>query len=194
MYETHIPQNQSDAAPTYRLKISLLQTSIKNVFPQLFLTSTPCFTDIVMFATPWSTGRLFHSHCHWFKSTCSSGLSRLGLCGVRARCRKHFSPAARGLTVRWCHLSSCCPSGELVLMKCFVCFQALARNKHLGTGKYSWQFFQAYCNSKLCNVLFTHELAKRLKGTNVTCYSVHPGESLRPADVHVLTVKLHVMC
>lgn len=54
-------------------------------------------------------------------------------------------------------------------------FDALAANKDLGTGKYSWQFFQAYCNSKLCNVLFTHELAKRLKGSNVTCYSVHPG-------------------
>ncbi|KAM9341316.1 dehydrogenase/reductase SDR family member 13-like [Symphorus nematophorus] len=54
-------------------------------------------------------------------------------------------------------------------------FEALSANRHLGTGRYSWQFFQAYCSSKLCNVLFTHELAKRLKGTNVTCYSVHPG-------------------
>ncbi|XP_028994436.1 dehydrogenase/reductase SDR family member 13-like [Betta splendens] len=53
--------------------------------------------------------------------------------------------------------------------------EALAASKHLGTGTYSWQFFQAYCNSKLCNVLFTHELAKRLNGTNVTCYCVHPG-------------------
>ncbi|XP_076024008.1 dehydrogenase/reductase SDR family member 13-like [Genypterus blacodes] len=33
----------------------------------------------------------------------------------------------------------------------------------------------AYCDSKLCNVLFTHELAKRLQGTQVTCYSLHPG-------------------
>ncbi|XP_041669101.1 dehydrogenase/reductase SDR family member 13-like [Cheilinus undulatus] len=56
-----------------------------------------------------------------------------------------------------------------------VDFDVLAMNKDLGTGRYSWQFFHAYCNSKLCNVLFTHELAKRLKGTNVTCYSVHPG-------------------
>ncbi|XP_030648439.1 dehydrogenase/reductase SDR family member 13-like [Chanos chanos] len=54
-------------------------------------------------------------------------------------------------------------------------FDALIANKDLGTGRYSWQFFHAYCNSKLCNVLFTHELAKRLKGTNVTCYCVHPG-------------------
>ncbi|KAL0994183.1 hypothetical protein UPYG_G00118850 [Umbra pygmaea] len=54
-------------------------------------------------------------------------------------------------------------------------FDSLNTNKHLGTGRYSWQFFNAYCNSKLCNVLFNHELAKRLKGTAVTCYIVHPG-------------------
>ena len=29
--------------------------------------------------------------------------------------------------------------------------------------------------SKLCNVLFTHELSRRLDGTGVTCYSLHPG-------------------
>lgn len=34
---------------------------------------------------------------------------------------------------------------------------------------------QAYCNSKLCNVLFTHALAKRLEGTGVTANTVHPG-------------------
>lgn len=55
-------------------------------------------------------------------------------------------------------------------------FDSLIATKDLGSGRYSWQFFQAYCNSKLCNVLFTHELAKRMKGTNVTCYSVHPGK------------------
>ncbi|XP_044023680.1 dehydrogenase/reductase SDR family member 13-like [Siniperca chuatsi] len=62
---------------------------------------------------------------------------------------------------------------------------ALVANKHLGTGRYSWQFFKAYCNSKLCNVLFTHELAKRLKGTNVTCYSVHPGVVRTELSRHV---------
>lgn len=33
----------------------------------------------------------------------------------------------------------------------------------------------AYCHSKLANILFTKELAKRLKGSGVTTYSVHPG-------------------
>ncbi|XP_017658413.1 retinol dehydrogenase 12 isoform X2 [Nannospalax galili] len=33
----------------------------------------------------------------------------------------------------------------------------------------------AYCHSKLANVLFTRELAKRIQGTGVTTYAVHPG-------------------
>ncbi|XP_017536496.2 retinol dehydrogenase 11 isoform X1 [Manis javanica] len=33
----------------------------------------------------------------------------------------------------------------------------------------------AYCHSKLANILFTQELARRLKGTGVTTYSLHPG-------------------
>ncbi|XP_070572840.1 retinol dehydrogenase 11-like [Ptychodera flava] len=34
---------------------------------------------------------------------------------------------------------------------------------------------KAYSNSKLCNVLFTHQLAKVLKGTGVSAFSLHPG-------------------
>jgi len=34
---------------------------------------------------------------------------------------------------------------------------------------------EAYCQSKLANILFTKELATRLKGTGVTAYSLHPG-------------------
>ncbi|XP_004612475.1 retinol dehydrogenase 11 [Sorex araneus] len=33
----------------------------------------------------------------------------------------------------------------------------------------------AYCHSKLANILFTRELARRIKGSGVTTYSVHPG-------------------
>lgn len=33
----------------------------------------------------------------------------------------------------------------------------------------------AYCNSKLANILFTRELAKRLKGTKITVNCLHPG-------------------
>lgn len=35
--------------------------------------------------------------------------------------------------------------------------------------------FKAYCRSKLYNILFTRELARRLAGTGVTAQSQHPG-------------------
>ncbi|KAJ8348685.1 hypothetical protein SKAU_G00272740 [Synaphobranchus kaupii] len=54
-------------------------------------------------------------------------------------------------------------------------FNCLSTHKELGVGDSGFQMFTLYCHSKLCNVLFTHELAKRLQGTSVTCYSLHPG-------------------
>ncbi|XP_008277074.1 dehydrogenase/reductase SDR family member 13 [Stegastes partitus] len=54
-------------------------------------------------------------------------------------------------------------------------FPLLASKKDLVPGQSTWHNFQAYCHSKLCNVLFTRELANRLQGTNVTCYTLHPG-------------------
>jgi retinol dehydrogenase-12 len=35
--------------------------------------------------------------------------------------------------------------------------------------------FGAYCISKLCNLLFTYELARRMGGTGVTVNALHPG-------------------
>lgn len=55
-------------------------------------------------------------------------------------------------------------------------FPLLASNKDLVSGQSTWHNFKAYSNSKLCNVLFTRELANRLEGTSVTCYSLHPGQ------------------
>ncbi len=43
------------------------------------------------------------------------------------------------------------------------------------TYEQGWSSFQAYADSKLANVLFTRELAKRWAGTGVTSYAVHPG-------------------
>ncbi|XP_041652716.1 dehydrogenase/reductase SDR family member 13-like [Cheilinus undulatus] len=54
-------------------------------------------------------------------------------------------------------------------------FDCLNTHKALGQGSLFSDVFRIYSHSKLCNVLFTHELAKRLKGTQVTCYTLHPG-------------------
>ncbi|CAG9795086.1 unnamed protein product [Diatraea saccharalis] len=45
----------------------------------------------------------------------------------------------------------------------------------LNKQKEAYKSFQVYSDSKLCNVLMTLELSKRLKGTGVTAYSLHPG-------------------
>jgi retinol dehydrogenase-14 len=42
-------------------------------------------------------------------------------------------------------------------------------------GERSYSGAQAYNQSKLANVLFTYELARRLKGTSVTANALHPG-------------------
>lgn len=39
----------------------------------------------------------------------------------------------------------------------------------------SYSAFRAYATSKLCNVLFTRELVRRLAGTGVTANCLHPG-------------------
>ncbi|XP_054463598.1 dehydrogenase/reductase SDR family member 13a.3 [Anoplopoma fimbria] len=54
-------------------------------------------------------------------------------------------------------------------------FPLLASKKDSVSGQSTWHNVRAYCNSKLFNVLFTRELANRLEGTSVTCYSLHPG-------------------
>jgi NAD(P)-dependent dehydrogenase (short-subunit alcohol dehydrogenase family) len=41
--------------------------------------------------------------------------------------------------------------------------------------RYGGPGFKVYGCSKLCNILFTRELARRLAGTGVTAYSLHPG-------------------
>jgi len=42
-------------------------------------------------------------------------------------------------------------------------------------GERSYSAARAYNQSKLANVLFTYELARRLKGTSVTANALHPG-------------------
>lgn len=45
----------------------------------------------------------------------------------------------------------------------------------LNAERKAYSGFAAYCNSKLANMLFALELARRLEGTNVTANSLHPG-------------------
>ena len=40
---------------------------------------------------------------------------------------------------------------------------------------HGWESWRAYANSKLANILFTREFARRLKGTGVTANCAHPG-------------------
>ncbi|KAF1375272.1 hypothetical protein PFLUV_G00237850 [Perca fluviatilis] len=56
-----------------------------------------------------------------------------------------------------------------------VDFNCLTTHRDVALGDGDLQLFHKYCHSKLCNVLFTYELAKRLQGSDVTCYSLHPG-------------------
>jgi NAD(P)-dependent dehydrogenase (short-subunit alcohol dehydrogenase family) len=60
---------------------------------------------------------------------------------------------------------------------------AVASNAHRGArldfddlqSKHGYAGFRVYSKSKLCNILFTRALAKRLAGTGVTANSLHPG-------------------
>ncbi|XP_055361819.1 retinol dehydrogenase 11-like isoform X2 [Betta splendens] len=54
-------------------------------------------------------------------------------------------------------------------------FECLTTHRDLAQGTSGFQVFMKYCDSKLCNVLFTYELARRLQGSGVCCYSLHPG-------------------
>jgi len=49
------------------------------------------------------------------------------------------------------------------------------RGNFLETLRYGGPGFKVYGRSKLCNILFTRELARRLAGTGVTANSLHPG-------------------
>jgi retinol dehydrogenase-12 len=42
-------------------------------------------------------------------------------------------------------------------------------------GQHHYSGWRAYCQSKLANLLFTYELARRLEGTGVTANAMHPG-------------------
>ena len=47
--------------------------------------------------------------------------------------------------------------------------------KNLNWEKKYYSQWRAYGNSKLCNILFTRELARKLEGTGITTHCFHPG-------------------
>ncbi|XP_055325566.1 uncharacterized protein LOC129579481 [Sitodiplosis mosellana] len=70
-------------------------------------------------------------------------------------------------------LKSSAPSRIIVLSSLAHKYGEINRND-LNSEK-SYNKYNAYSQSKLSNILFTQELAKRLKGTGVTVNCVHPG-------------------
>ncbi|XP_077150434.1 dehydrogenase/reductase SDR family member 13 [Ranitomeya variabilis] len=72
-------------------------------------------------------------------------------------------------------LKQCSPS-RIVVLASSLHSKGRIDFKNLNPSGESWmEVIQAYCDSKLANVLYARELANRLQGTDVTCYSVHPG-------------------
>uniref|UniRef100_A0A671QAB2 Dehydrogenase/reductase SDR family member 13-like n=1 Tax=Sinocyclocheilus anshuiensis TaxID=1608454 RepID=A0A671QAB2_9TELE len=70
-------------------------------------------------------------------------------------------------------LKECAPSRVVNVSSCghdlgTIDFDCINTHKKLALGSSDTELFRAYTHSKLCNVLFTHELAKRLEGTSVT--------------------------
>ena len=55
-------------------------------------------------------------------------------------------------------------------------------------GEIAYDKFDAYGQSKLANILFARELARRLKGTGVTANSLHPGIVASKLSRHLPTV------
>uniref|UniRef100_A0A670Z404 Dehydrogenase/reductase 13 n=1 Tax=Pseudonaja textilis TaxID=8673 RepID=A0A670Z404_PSETE len=72
-------------------------------------------------------------------------------------------------------LKRCVPSRIVILSSGMHFFGKIDFQTIHKSGEGMWKPIQSYCNSKLANILHARELAKRLEGTNVTCYAVHPG-------------------
>ncbi|XP_068174204.1 dehydrogenase/reductase SDR family member 13-like [Antennarius striatus] len=87
-------------------------------------------------------------------------------------------------------LQRCGPSRVVTVASCLhrfgrIDFPLLASRKDCGGGRAPWHSQQAYCTSKLCNVLFTRELANRLEHSSVTCYCLDPGVVSTELSRHV---------
>lgn len=66
-------------------------------------------------------------------------------------------------------------NSRIVVVSSGAHFRALSLNLDTVAHPKSHAGMNIYCQSKLCNLLFTYELAKRLEGSSVTVNAVHPG-------------------
>uniref|UniRef100_A0A670YY30 Dehydrogenase/reductase 13 n=1 Tax=Pseudonaja textilis TaxID=8673 RepID=A0A670YY30_PSETE len=82
-------------------------------------------------------------------------------------------------------LKRCAPSRIVILSSNLHIFGKIDFQTIHKPGQGLWEMLTSYNSSKLANILHARELAKRLEGTNVTCYAVHPGEW--KSDVHNTT-------
>ena len=80
-------------------------------------------------------------------------------------------------------LKSAAPSRIVVLSSSAYAMGTINRKDLLSEQSYSANF--AYCQSKLANILFTREIAKRLLGTGVVANSLHPGAVQTELQRHV---------
>jgi NAD(P)-dependent dehydrogenase (short-subunit alcohol dehydrogenase family) len=71
-------------------------------------------------------------------------------------------------------LVTCAPA-RVVNVASAAHYSGRIRFEDLGFSRGYWFGVPAYAQSKLANVLFTRELARRLEGTRVTANAVHPG-------------------
>lgn len=83
----------------------------------------------------------------------------------------------------------------------------VSSNGHLGGKMYwddlnmekpgSYSSIYMYCQTKLANILFTKELARRLKGTGVNTYALHPGAVItefqsKPSEKGIPAIFIHL--
>jgi NAD(P)-dependent dehydrogenase (short-subunit alcohol dehydrogenase family) len=97
---------------------------------------------------------------------------RLGVDGIEQTfATNHLGPFL--LTNLLLDLVVAAPAGRVVI----VATEVYAKKLDFANlqGERSYQFFKAYQRSKLSNILFAFELARRLEGTNATSNAVSPG-------------------
>jgi NAD(P)-dependent dehydrogenase (short-subunit alcohol dehydrogenase family) len=78
------------------------------------------------------------------------------------------------LTHRLLPLLQQAPQGRIVNVSSMAHMRGHLELDDLTLSK-GWGGYGAYATSKLANILFTVELAKRLKATKITVYALHPG-------------------